>query len=514
MLLEDIGGECENSVKEVTAITSCGKNMIGQVITGKQGHTFTVVREIGRGGFGIVYLAEDEKKAPYAVKVIAPVSDPSVRLSFEKEIQSTLGLASENLLAVIDYGECLVGSSRGLFTVMEYCPDGDYRDLLGSYAEKHPAVEEVVSHILQILNGLKVLHTRTIHRDLKPENVLIAGGKLKIGDFGLAKFVDEATRTLTFKGSGTPRYMAPEVWLGAHVVPATDLYALGVMFFEALTGQAPFEAPDTNGLRDLHLYSPIPRAKSVNTDVPELVDGVIKKLLAKSSKDRYQSADEVLAALQTVPRPADSTIIRLADRIRHHHDTAEAETLAHEKAVQQEQDSQARIRYMEQQLLDLIQEVIEELNLQLVETKIARRDSYDGRVYEFQGRELAIHFFSPQELYIDPEVPGRMETLKKRHAVHGGFVEIREHSEDREGWNLVLVRPPGDLYGEWKIVETRLSPLSGRGTRYEPIATNARLFADNLACHWMPAMHLYQLTDKALEKRDIVRILEIFIPKI
>jgi serine/threonine protein kinase len=488
--------------------------MIGQTVIGKKGLSFTVIREIGRGGFGIVYLAEDTNKNPYALKLIAPVSDPTVRLSFEQEIQSTLGLTSDNLLTIVDYGECLVGSGRGLFVASEYCPDGDYRDLLGSYAEKYPAVEEVVSHILQILNGLKVLHTRTIHRDLKPENVLIAGGELKIGDFGLAKFVDEATRTLTFKGSGTPRYMAPEVWLGAHVVPATDLYALGVMFFEAVTGQAPFAAPDTNGLRDLHLYSPVPRPKSVNPDVPELIDGVIKKLLAKSSKDRYQSADEVLRALQTVPRPADSTIVGLADRIRRHHDTAEAETLAHEKAVQQEQDSQARIRYMEQQLLDLMQEVIDELNSQLVETKIVRRDSYDERVYEFQGRELVIHFFSPQELYINPEVPGRMETLKKKHAVHGGLIEIREYGDDHEGWNLVLVRPPDDPYGEWRIVETRLSPLSGRGTRYEPIATNAKLFADNLACHWMPAMHLYQLTDKALEKRDIVRILEVFIPKI
>jgi hypothetical protein len=107
-----------------------------------------------------------------------------------------------------------------------------------------------------------------------------------------------------------------------------------------------------------------------------------------------------------------------------------------------------------------------------------------------------------------------MEVLKKKHAVHGGFAEIREHGEDHEGWNLVLVGPPDDLYGEWKIIETRLSPFSGRDTRYEAIATNARLFADNLACHWMPSMYMYQLTDKALEKRDIVRILEIFIPKI
>src|SRR5207247_2261212 len=182
--------------------------MIGQTLQGKQGHTFKVIREIGRGGFGVVYLAEDEGKTQYAVKVIAPVSDPDVRLSFEQEIQSTVGLANKNLLQILDYGECLVGSTRGLFAVTEFCPNGDYRNILTSFAEKKPSIQEIVGHVRQILEGLKELHTKTIHRDLKPENVLVAGDTLKIGDFGLAKFVDEATRTLTFKGSGTPRYMA------------------------------------------------------------------------------------------------------------------------------------------------------------------------------------------------------------------------------------------------------------------------------------------------------------------
>ena len=99
--------------------------MIGQTIQGKQGHSFTIIREIGRGGFGIVYLAEDEEKVPYAVKVIAPVSDPDVRLSFEQEIHSTLGLQSDHLLRIVDFGECLVGSTRGLFAVTEFCPNGD-----------------------------------------------------------------------------------------------------------------------------------------------------------------------------------------------------------------------------------------------------------------------------------------------------------------------------------------------------------------------------------------------------
>lgn len=487
--------------------------MVGQVLTGKVGKTFKIIREIGRGGFGVVYLAEGEGKGFCAAKIIAPVSDSDVRLSFEKELQSTQGLASENLLAVMDYGECLVGSARGLFTVMEYCPDGDYRDVLSSAEKRQLSTVEIVGHMRQVLNGLKVLHSRTVHRDLKPENILVAGDTLKIGDFGLAKFVDEATRTLTFKGAGTPRYMAPEVWTGQRAVPATDLYSLGVMFFEAICGRPPFDAADANALRDMHLYTPVPRPKTVNANVPDLLDGIIKKLLSKSIPSRYQTAEEMLAALQSVPEPADASIVGLADRMRRHHDSAERKALGQQKAISEVRDSRARIKYMEQQLLELFQEVVDQVNSQLVETKIARRDRSDGSIFSFQSRELIVHFFSPDELYANPLVPGRMACLKKHHAVHGGFIEIHEHGEDREGWNLVLVQTPNDLYGAWRLVETRVSPLTNRMTRYEPVATNAQLFADNLACHWAPTMHTYQLTDKELEKADIVCILGVFIPR-
>jgi hypothetical protein len=106
-----------------------------------------------------------------------------------------------------------------------------------------------------------------------------------------------------------------------------------------------------------------------------------------------------------------------------------------------------------------------------------------------------------------------MDTLRKKNAIHGGTIEIREHGEDHEGWNVVLVRPESDLYGEWRLVESRLSPLSGRGTKYEPIATNAQLFATNLGHHWMNTMHRFHLNDKPLEKSDIVKIMGVFIPK-
>jgi eukaryotic-like serine/threonine-protein kinase len=285
-------------------------DMIGELLTGNGGRQVKVIREIGRGGFGIVYLAAEEGGQPYAVKLIAPVTDPAVRLSFEQELKSTEGLAHENLLRIVDYGGCSVGTQQGLFAVTEYCPDGDYRRSLNSYAAGSVDVGSVVQDFRQILAGLAVLHSRIVHRDLKPENVLVAAGRLKVGDFGLAKFVDEATRTLTFKGAGTPRYMAPEVWFGNHASKATDLYAVGVMLFEALAGKAPFIAQDTNALREMHCYSPAPRVKAANAKVPDMLDGIVKKLLAKDPRARYQTAQEFWTRWKPLPLRVKPTLAR------------------------------------------------------------------------------------------------------------------------------------------------------------------------------------------------------------
>jgi hypothetical protein len=122
-----------------------------------------------------------------------------------------------------------------------------------------------------------------------------------------------------------------------------------------------------------------------------------------------------------------------------------------------------------------------------------------------------LHFFLPGEMYENPEVPGRMGVLHKRHVVHGGYIEIQENGEDREGWNVVLVRPPESLYGQWILVETDVSALSGRSAKYKPFATQAKLFADNLACHWAPAIHVFVLKDKPLDSSDVVRILKVFV---
>ena len=129
-----------------------------------------------------------------------------------------------------------------------------------------------------------------------------------------------------------------------------------------------------------------------------------------------------------------------------------------------------------------------------------------GVAYRFGARTVRVHFFAPGELYENPEVPGRMSVLHQRHVVHGGYIKTCEDGEDREGWNLVLVRRPDAEAGEWRIVETDFSVLAGVAP-YRPFATQARLFANNLACHWDNTVGAYVLKERPLERGDIVRIL-------
>jgi serine/threonine protein kinase len=488
--------------------------MIGEKLTGQSGFIATILDEIGRGGFGVVYLAQDEAGLKYAVKVIDGVSDQRIRASFMQELESAKGLEHPNVIKVIDFGEHSWRGKTSLFTVIEYCSEGDYRATLEKNHELKREPDVILGEMRQILEGLESLHQRIIHRDLKPENILVAGDTLKITDFGLAKFVDQATRTLTFKGAGTPRYMAPEVWNLGNISPATDLYAVGVMLFEAFAGEPPFTADTVNDLREKHLYEAAPRIKSRNPEVPDRVDGVVRKLLEKEPNRRYQTAKEVLDALSREAKSKDRELLDLATRMRQRHDAEESARLVREQDANHEAESQAKNRYMEHELLALIDEVIGSVNEHLEETKITRSGNPLAPTYHLGTRELCIKFFRPGELYENPKVPGRMDALRKRYVVHGGYIEIRDAGEDREGWNVFLVRPPDSIYGEWRIVETDIAALVGRAARYKPFATEAQLFADNLACHLGGIMHVYNLSDRKVERADIIKVLNVFVPAV
>ena len=217
------------------------------------------------------------------------------------------------------------------------------------------------------------------------------------------------------------------------------------------------------------------------------------------------------AAPRKGSRMSTPDLDKIAARLREQRAAEQAERQERARVEEEARQVEKWSREQEQRVFALIEEVVAGLNVQSPEPLLMRDPGPgSGVAYRFGTRRLNVHFFRPGELYENPEVPGRMNILRNRRAEHGGYIEIQEDGEDREGWNLVLLRRPETGVDEWLLVETDFSALSARVVRYRPFATQARLFADNLACHWDNSMHVYVLRDKPLERDDIVRILEVF----
>lgn len=257
---------------------------------------YKVLEEIGRGGMGaIVYKALDtELDRIVAIKILPSflVRDPEYLERFRREAQATAQLDGPHILNVFDYGE----KDGYTYLVMSYISGGTLQDRLG----RPMAIEEVVDIISQVGEGLAFAHKRgVVHRDIKPGNILLTeDGQAVIADLGIAKILAASPLTKTSTVIGTPEYMSPEQGIGAkNVDERSDIYALGVMLYEMLTGQVPFQADTPLALVHKHVYEPPPLPHSLNPTIPPAIERVVLKALDKKPEARYQNVEQMVEAL-------------------------------------------------------------------------------------------------------------------------------------------------------------------------------------------------------------------------
>ena len=257
---------------------------------------YSVVRLLGRGGMGAVYLAKqihlDRLVAVKVVKAQEITTDHVRRLL--KEAKVLAGLNHPNILAVHDAG--LDGTVP--YIVCEYVEGETLADRLRR--EPHLSLERSLELAVQILDALHSAHERgVVHRDLKPANIFLTrDARPKIGDFGLAKSLTIPSGESVGKVLGTPPYMSPEQCRGRGTTPSSDLYAFGVILFEMATGRLPFLGPDLAEYLCQHIRETPPRARSIRADLPETLDEILDRALAKDPTVRYPNALEFRKALQ------------------------------------------------------------------------------------------------------------------------------------------------------------------------------------------------------------------------
>ena len=258
---------------------------------------YRIVRKLGSGGMADVYMAEDQQLGRrVALKVLHRrfAEDEQFVERFRREASSAAGLSHPNVVAIFDRGEW-----DGTYYISMELVEG--RTLKEIVREKGPAPPEAaVDLTLQILRAARYAHKHgVVHRDIKPHNVLIdQDGRVRVTDFGIAR---AGTSDITETGSvmGTAQYLSPEQAQGRSVDERADLYAIGIVLYELLTGQVPFDAdsPVTVALKQVS-EMPVPPAELVPA-IPPAIDAVVLHALEKDPDRRWQNADEFIAALET-----------------------------------------------------------------------------------------------------------------------------------------------------------------------------------------------------------------------
>jgi serine/threonine protein kinase len=261
---------------------------------------YRLVERIGVGGMGTVYKAHDERSgATVAVKILHPhlASDPSYVRRFAREARVVRGIDSPNVVRVLDFGR----QGELHFLVMEYLPG----QTLAERIEKQGrlSIEDAVHIAASVAHGLAAAHANGIvHRDISPQNVIITpSGEVKVADFGVARDLGMTAMTATNMLLGKPQYVAPEVVAGrAPPDIRADIYALGVVLYQMLAGEAPFAGDTPYAVMQKHVNEAPPPLGTVRREVPEWLRAVVGRCLAKDPRERYQTPQAMLAALGTL----------------------------------------------------------------------------------------------------------------------------------------------------------------------------------------------------------------------
>ena len=259
---------------------------------------YEIIDLIGQGGMADVYLAKDTiLNRTIAIKILRTslAKDPVYITRFQREASAAAALSDKNIVEIYDVGE----EGNQYYIVMEYVPGTTLKELILKRGALH--MVEAVDIMKQVVSGVAKAHQLgIIHRDLKPQNILVTDtGTAKIADFGIASIQSLTHVTQTDVIMGSLHYLAPELARGEKATAQSDIYALGIVFYELLRGEVPFNGESPVNIALKHMQEDLPSLREFNPSILQSVENIIIKATAKNLNDRYHSAKEMLADLQT-----------------------------------------------------------------------------------------------------------------------------------------------------------------------------------------------------------------------
>ncbi len=259
---------------------------------------YEIIKSIGEGGMANVYLAQDTiLNRKVAIKVLRGdlATDEKFIRRFQREALAASSLSHPNIVEMYDVGE----DNGNYYIVMEYVEGRTLKQLLKKRGTL--TLPEVIDIMLQLTDGIAHAHdSYIIHRDLKPQNIMIADdGAIKITDFGIAMALNSTQLTQTNSVMGSVHYLPPEQASGKGSTTKSDIYSMGILFFELLTGKLPFKGENAVEIALKHMKDPIPSVRKINPNIPQSIENIVLKSTAKNPKNRYNDVKEMYNDLKT-----------------------------------------------------------------------------------------------------------------------------------------------------------------------------------------------------------------------
>jgi len=428
---------------------------LGITFVGPDGETFKITDFLGQGAFGEVYRAAGETSGLVVAVKLLPVgvlASPDSKIALLNEIKAAQQIKHPNVVQVLHVND---GSSSqiGPHVVMEYVSGGSLAKALR--AGTQIPVNRAVEMMIDIAQGARAINEKLIHRDIKPDNILIEGSKLKIGDFGISKFVDESTRLHTFKGAQHIAYMTPEGWQNQTNTVYLDVYSVGLVFYEVLTLKHPLlrhvnDPSDFLDWEKAHLYQQCPDVRTLRNEVPLSIAQLLSRMVSKRPGDR-PFWDEVLRVLSQpeMDSPTKNPTVTAAVEAAVARNRKLQRKELQARAQQDEREKQLGLyRYSCGALLEQLNPVIEQFNQEFQHGQITRRRDAGGIVYSIpHGESIQLAFFEPPKSGIK---------IRNGEVIGGGWIGL----VNGRSANLVLLKHGADdLYGRWVICEIGIMAL-------------------------------------------------------
>jgi eukaryotic-like serine/threonine-protein kinase len=433
--------------------------ILGSSLVGPNSETFKVTDFLGQGAFGEVYRAVGDSAGTVLAVKLLPVSSLTTddsRVALLNEIRAAQQVSHPNVVQVLHVND---GSTSpiGPYVFMEYVSGGTLARLLRAQAQSgtQTPLNRAVEMMIDIAQGARAINEKLIHRDIKPDNILVEGAVLKIGDFGISKFVDESTRLQTFKGGQHMAYMAPEAWQNQANTFKLDVYSAGLVFYQILALKHPLtdKVKDPGNFLDwqsVHLYEQCADVRTLQNDVPVSIAQLVSRMVGKRPNDRPRW-DETLKIL-TQPgttNASDHPAVKAAvDAVIASKQKQEEQALKSQQQKTEREKQLALYQYSCDVLLQQLKPPVEQFNREFQHGQITVDRQFGFITYRIpSGHNITVSFFEP-----------RVSGIKIRggEMIGGGWIGI---SEGRSA-NLVLLKEgPDDLYGRWIACEIGIMAL-------------------------------------------------------